>query len=50
VLGRSGLPGGQAQIDNGETTMVIGQALDEVWQKAIQQHTYTTHHAYTQTP
>ena len=41
---------GQVQTDNGETTMVIGQALDEVWHKATQQHTHTTHYAYTQTP
>jgi len=42
--------GWPARTDNGETTMVLGRALDEVRYKATQQQTYTTHHAHTQTP
>ena len=45
--GRAGVvwpAGWPARTDNGETTMVIGQALDEVWHKATQQHTRPTQH------
>jgi len=41
VLGRSGLPGGQAQTDYGETSMVWARRLTKYGTKATQQH-YTT--------